>query len=133
MFAWHAMEEIEHKSVAYDVMQKVAKVGYLRRVMALLSVTLGFNLYTFFVALYMLHVDDLSFWQRTSSTLKGLWWLYKPGGLYLSSFKHFVQYFKPGFHPWQTGDMDLYAHWRAAFDDSGDPVAAGEQMYAAIA
>ena len=134
MFAWHAMEEIEHKSVAFDVMDKVAKVGYLRRVMALLSVTLGFNLYTFFVALYMLHTDrELGWWRRTTSTLKGLWWLYKPGGLYLSSFSHYMQYFKPGFHPWEMGEMALYTHWREAFDRSGDPVQAGEQMYAALA
>jgi len=133
MFAWHAMEEIEHKSVAYDVMQKVAKVGYLRRVFALLAVTMGFNFYTFFVALYMLHVDKLGLWARTKTIAKGIWWLYKPGGLYLSAASHYLQYFKPGFHPWMMGEMDLYAHWRQAYDTTGDPIEAGERMYAALA
>jgi uncharacterized protein len=132
MFAWHAMEEIEHKSVAFDVMQKVAKVGYLRRVFALLAVTLGFNLYTFFVTLYMLHLDKLSVWERTTTIAKGIWWLYKPGGLYLSAIKDYVQYFKPGFHPWMMGEMNLYQHWRQAFDTTGDPIEAGERMYAAL-
>lgn len=34
MFAWHAIEEVEHKGVAYDIMQKHAKVGYAQRVLA---------------------------------------------------------------------------------------------------
>ncbi len=29
--------------------------------------------------------------------------------------------------------MALYAHWREAFDSSGDPIEAGERMYAALA
>jgi len=132
VFAWHAMEEIEHKSVAFEVLTKYAKVGYLRRVASLLSVTFGFNLYTFAVAFYMLWRDNLGPWQLTKAVVKGLWWLYKPGGLYLSSFKHYIEYFKPGFHPWQTGEMDLYQTWREAFDRSGDPIQAGERMYATL-
>src|SRR3990167_3512272 len=42
MYAWHAMEEMEHKAVAFDVLQKVAKAGYLRRPFALVMVTFLF-------------------------------------------------------------------------------------------
>ncbi len=45
MYAWHAMEEIEHKAVAFDVMQKIAKVWYPRRVLAMMEVTLGFTIH----------------------------------------------------------------------------------------
>src|SRR5690606_26927805 len=102
MYAWHAMEEIEHKAVAFDVMQKVAKVWYPRRVLAMLEVTLGFTIHALLVTRYMLKVDGFSRWQRLKMWAKGLAWLYAPGGLFLSVTGHYLQYFKPGFHPWKA-------------------------------
>jgi predicted metal-dependent hydrolase len=131
MYAWHAMEEVEHKAVAFDVMQKVAKVGYLRRVVALLLVTLGFNIHALLITRYMLKVDGFSRWQRLKLFTQGLWWLYKPGGLYLSMAGHYFAYFKPGFHPWQTGQMNSYALWLDTFNRTGDPILAGEALHAA--
>ena len=131
MFAWHAMEEVEHKAVAFDVMQKVAKVGYFRRVIALMLVTLGFNIHALLVTRYMLKVDGFSRWQRTKLWAKGLWWLYKPGGLYLSIFGHYIQYYKPGFHPWQSGQMHSYELWLDTLNRTGNPILAGEALHAA--
>jgi uncharacterized protein len=131
MFAWHAMEEIEHKAVAFDVMQQVAKVGYLRRCMALIGVTIGFNLHALFVTGYMLQCDGYSFLQRARLFAGGLWWLFKPGGLYLSTFKHYIAYFKPGFHPWQTGQMRSYGLWLETLNRTGNPILAGEALHAA--
>jgi predicted metal-dependent hydrolase len=131
MFAWHAMEEIEHKAVAFDVMQKIAKVGYFRRIFAMLVVTLGFNIHSLLITRYMLHVDGIRGWRRVKMMAKGMWWLYKPGGLYLSILGHYIQYFKPGFHPWQTGQMRSYRLWLDTFNRTGDPILAGEVLHAA--
>mgnify|MGYP006154654541 CR=1 FL=1 len=131
MYAWHAMEEMEHKAVAFDVMQKVAKVGYFRRVMALVLVTVGFNIHCLHTTNYMLKVDGYTGWQRLKLISKGLWWLFKPGGLYTSMAGHFFQYFKPGFHPWDEGQMDSYRLWLDTFNRTGDPVQAGEVLHAA--
>ncbi|RTL25505.1 MAG: metal-dependent hydrolase [Burkholderiales bacterium] len=131
MYAWHAIEEVEHKSVAFDVMQKVAKVGYARRAMALLSVTLGFNLYALGVAAYMLKADGFSLWQRVKMMSKGVLWLYAPGGLYMPIMGHYLAYFKPGFHPWKSGELKGYQTWMTTFDRTGDPIQAGEMLYAA--
>ncbi|MEK8086583.1 metal-dependent hydrolase [Aquabacterium sp. A3] len=131
LYAWHAMEEVEHKAVAFDVMQKVAKVGYFRRVMALVLVTVGFNIHCLHTTNYMLKVDGFTGWQRLKLISKGLWWLFKPGGLYTSMAGHFFQYFKPGFHPWDEGQMDSYRLWLDTFNRTGDPVQAGEVLHAA--
>ncbi|MFN3617816.1 MAG: metal-dependent hydrolase [Aquabacterium sp.] len=133
MYAWHAMEEVEHKAVAFDVMQKVAKVGYLRRVTALLLVTLGFNIHSLHTANYMLKVDGFSRGQRLKMMAKGMWWLFKPGGLYTSMGAHYLQYFKPGFHPWDEGQMKSYQLWVDTFNRTGDPILAGEVLHAAAA
>jgi len=131
MYAWHAMEEIEHKAVAFDVMSKIAKVGYLRRTFAMLIVTLGFNIHSLLNARYMLQVDGFSRWERVKLMTKGMWWLFKPGGLYMPMLGHYVQYFKPGFHPWQTGQMRSYQLWLDTLNRTGDPILAGEVLHAA--
>jgi predicted metal-dependent hydrolase len=131
MYAWHAMEEIEHKAVAFDVLQKVAKVGYLRRVLAMAIVTIGFNIHALLITRYMLKVDGFSRWQRIKMFAKGLAWIFGPGGLYMPIFGHYIQYYKPGFHPWQGGQMASYAIWLDTFNRTGDPIAAGEVLHAA--
>lgn len=131
LYAWHAMEEIEHKAVAFDVMQKVARVGYLRRAWAMLVVTLSFNLHVLLNTRYMLKVDGFTGWQRLKLWAKGLGWLYGPGGLYMGLARHYLGYFRPGFHPWQTGQMRSYSLWLDTFNRTGDPVLAGEALHAA--
>lgn len=79
----------------------------------------------------MLKVDGFSRWERTKMWATGLWWLYKPGGLFLSIFGHYIQYYKPGFHPWQTGQMHSYQLWLDTLNRTGDPILAGEALHAA--
>lgn len=135
MWAWHAMEEVEHKAVAYDVMQTAAKVGYVRRIFTLLELSWSFPLFTLIITHNMLRRDGFSRWQRTKQIAKGLWWLYKPGGLWMSRsvLKHYVQYFKPGYHPWDTGQMASYQQWVDTLSQTGDPILAGQALHAAAA
>jgi predicted metal-dependent hydrolase len=133
MYTWHAMEEVEHKAVAFDVMQKVAGVGYLRRMAGMIHVSIGFPLHVFLVTRYMLKLDGHRWWKRPAIWARGLWWLYKPGGLFSSVLGHYLAYFKPGFHPWQDGQMASYRVWLEAFQRTGDPVAAGEAVQASAA
>ncbi len=131
MYVWHGVEEIEHKAVAFDVMQKVARVGWLMRVSAMLYVSLLFPLHVFSIMRHMLIVDGFSFGQRARLFLRGFAWLYGPKGLYLPLMGHYFAYYRPGFHPWQEGEMHIYQQWRSTFERTGDPIAASSQLLAA--
>jgi uncharacterized protein len=132
MYAWHAVEEIEHKAVAFDVFQKVAKGGYFTRVLSMLQVSLSFPLHVFVIMSHMFKVDGVK--NRLRVWLRGLWWLYGPGGLYPRLMPHYLVYFKPGFHPWKHGDMSVYRQWVDAYTRShGDAVAASDAVVARLA
>jgi len=56
LWMWHALEEIEHKAVAFDVYQAVSGGGvggYLRRCLAMMWVTVFFALTLGFVRIYL--------------------------------------------------------------------------------
>ena len=131
MYAWHAVEEIEHKAVAFDVLQKVAKGGYWSRVLSMLQVSLTFPLHVFLIMAHMFKVDGLGFRERAGIWLRGLWWLYGWGGLYPRLIPAYLVYFKPGFHPWKHGDMDTYERWVRAYEGSNrDAIAASDEVIA---
>jgi predicted metal-dependent hydrolase len=131
LFAWHAIEEVEHKAVAFDVLTKVAKAGYFRRNVPMFFVTLGFPFTVARVMNHMFKVDGFSFGQRLKLWAKGLWWFYKPGGLFLPTLGYYAAYYKPGFHPWKVKEMPSYGTWLATFERTGDPIAAGNALHAA--
>ncbi len=127
MYAWHAVEEIEHKAVAYDVFKKVARGSYLTRVLSMLQVSLTFPLHVFMIMAHMFRVDGVKnsflLWAR------GLWWLYGWGGLYPRLLPHYLAYFIPGFHPWKHGDMAIYQRWTQRFHETGgDAIAAADAV-----
>lgn len=129
LWSWHSIEEIEHKAVAYDVMQKVAKVGCAMRVLSMFAFTIEFSLSNWYFVNRMLTEDGFGFFQRAKMLLKGAWWLYKPGGLFTSLAGYYFSYLKPGFHPWQHQGMKDYQTWLEAFNRSRDPIEAGEAYY----
>ena len=130
MYAWHSVEEIEHKAVAYDVFQKVAKGGYFTRILAMLHVSLLFPLHVFMIMAHMFKVDGVQ--NKTWTWLKGLWWLYGWNGVYPRLMPHYFAYFLPGFHPWKFGNMDKYKVWLEAYQKSGgNAIAASDAAVAA--
>lgn len=128
MYAWHAIEEVEHKGVAYDVMIDYAKVGYFKRVLALVDASIMFPATIFYIQRKLMIADGFSLPQRLVMMAKGMWWLFKPGGLMAPMVKHYFPYYKPGYHPWQESDQVGYEEWLEAFNRSRDPIKASEEM-----
>lgn len=131
MLAWHAVEEMEHKAVAFDVMQKVAKVGYFKRNLAMCHAMFAFNLHTFLFTWAILKHDGFSKKDRLKMFAGGVGWLYGPKGLYTRLIPGLCSYFKPGFHPWQTKTVHSYPVWLKTFNQTGSALEAGEAMYQA--
>lgn len=129
LYIWHAVEEVEHKAVAYDVMKKVAKISYFTRILSMLFVSIGFPLHVFMIMRHMLKVDG----QNTVKTwAKGLWWLYGPRGLYNKLMWHYFRYYLPGYHPWHDGDMTAFQRWQHHYATTNDPLAAANYSLAEL-
>lgn len=133
MYTWHAMEETEHKAVAFDVMQQVARVGYLRRTYTLIEATLSFNLQVLMFTSAMLKTDGFSRLKRLRMVLAGLWWVYGPRGIFTRHARAYLRYFKPGFHPWDEDLPANYRLWLETFERTRDPLQAGAAVHAAAA
>ncbi len=99
---WHAVEEIEHKHVAFDVLQEIND-AYLLRVAGMLfcAVLLPFVISAAFVSLaaQAKNLDILAFFGDGFAEGKN-------GSIISSFLPAIVEYLKPGFHP---SDHDDYA------------------------
>ncbi len=113
LWRWHALEEAEHKAVAYDVLQLVSPSrGY--RVWALLNNTLGLVVETLDRMSIMLRRDGLM-WNR-KIWADGLRWLFGKGGLLRGMGADYRSYFREGFHPDDVDDRPLITAERTALE-----------------
>ena len=132
LFAWHAIEEMEHKSVAFDVMEKTAKVGYFKRALAMLLAMKNMIRYTYRYTDRMLAADGFTRAQRIALHIRNFLWLHGPRkGIYGSLTGKLFVYFKPGFHPTQEPTIHNYRNWLETWDRTHDPFAACDALCAA--
>ena len=131
LFAWHAIEEMEHRDVAFDVMQQVGNVPEVTRKMALVLTTglmFGFTLYR---ANVMLRYDGFSRIQRLKMNARGLKWLLGKNGKLRKMKPQFQDWFKPDFHPSQHPIIAQYDVWLNTLAETNDPIQAGEAFWQA--
>lgn len=135
LYFWHAAEEIEHKSVAFEIMRDVAKVGYIPRVAMMLYISVLFNALVFPILEHVLRIDGCTRRERARYWTQGLWWLFKPtrGGFFRDLGGHYLAWFRPGFEPWAAGKLEGYDAWLRSYEAHGDALAAGEATYAQMA
>ncbi|MAM89803.1 MAG: metal-dependent hydrolase [unclassified Hahellaceae] len=128
LFAWHAIEEMEHKAVVFDVMQQVAKVGYVKRTTAMAySMLLTVRMMLGFCDV-LLKADGFSWWARKRLLFANLGWMYGPKGIFSTLLPKILVYFKPGFHPTDIPDMRHYARWVETFQQTNDPLRACDAL-----
>lgn len=109
LWRWHAIEEIEHKAVVYDLYQQIGG-GYIKRILGMWLVTQmlgGILVMNFF---HLIIKDRLlfkaTFWSRLFSTCWG-----RPG-LLRKLIIPYLRYYLPGFHPWQQNNLTLLNQWK---------------------
>ena len=131
MFAWHAIEEMEHRDVAFDVMKDVAKTPEWLRQYTLLITTLLMFGFTIYRANVMLKHDGFSPLQRLQMNIRGLPWFFGKKGTLTRMGKQYRDWFKKDFHPSQHPVIAQYDVWVKTLAETGDPIQAGEAFWQA--
>ncbi len=108
LWVWHALEETEHKAVAYDVYQHTGG-GYLVRSSIMVATTI-----IFFAELAWVHAsfarDRGILWKPWK--WRGLTRLWLRKGHVWRTLAAYFSYFKPSFHPDDRDTGKLLADWR---------------------
>ncbi len=116
IWIWHAIEEIEHKAVTYDLFEAVDG-SYPRRLYGYalaLALVVVFSVYG--TGLFI--IDDRKN-MGIKKTAQGLWWMFGFGeksGYLRKAAPELLEYLKPGFHPWKDDNSHLIDKWRPELD-----------------
>ncbi len=106
LWLWHAIEELDHKAVAFDVYQ-AAGGSYAQRVATMVFVTIGLiGGISVYQAQLMAHDGQH---KNVRVWAKGLWKYWGPKGYFTKLIPSYLRYFRRDFHPWDTDDTSLMA------------------------
>jgi len=109
LWLWHAVEESEHKGVAFDVYQE--QVGnYWLRVHAMAITTGIFVINQARFQTRLMYEDGELF--KPVQWLKGMHRLWGRKGWFRTLVPAYLDYYRPGFHPWQSDTRALLEKWK---------------------
>jgi len=114
MLIWHAVEEIEHKAVAFDVYRLKVNNEFMRkRVMVIAMISL-FTRIAYFQ--YRMLRND-----RHMPSLKEWWGAVKffwgKKGILRANMRGMRMFFRTGFHPWDIDQHHLIDGWQERYPD----------------
>lgn len=109
LWVWHAIEETEHKAVAFEVFQGVGGT-YAERAFYLAFSSAMLGIVTTAFTGHMMLNDRENFSLKDSA--KGLWRMWGKNGTFSSLIPTWLDYFRPDFHPWQHDNSDLIARFK---------------------
>lgn len=125
LWLWHAIEETEHKAVAFDLYKDIDP-GYVMRIRAFLSGSLGLLMFSSAYTWRFLKEDGVH--RHPLALARGGWRLARFLGAVVPDY---LDYLRPGFHPWDDDNSALIARYKqevlaaiAPQYRKGDPLAA---------
>jgi predicted metal-dependent hydrolase len=127
LWLWHAIEETEHKAVAFDVYRAIGG-KYAMRVLVMLAVTRRFILNSTRFQLMLLRADG----QLTNLRSMGryLWRFWGPRGYFTKLLPAYLSYYRPDFHPWQQDNRSAVARLKAQVEARAKRVFEGSRTRA---
>jgi uncharacterized protein len=115
LWRWHAAEENEHKTVAYDV-YAAAGGRYGMRIWTMIGATVIFWAKVIEQQARMMNASGIAF-SIEEWTALGRYLFVEPGGM-LPLFRLYFEYFRPDFHPSHIDSSELLDRWRAEYESS---------------
>ena len=117
IWRWHAVEEIEHKGVAYDTYLHATRDWprfrrWKVKALVMLMITERFIRHRSRDALDFMAQDGITGWKARARTA---WYLFGKPGVLRRIFPAWLAYFLPGFHPWNRDDRALIDRYRDEF------------------
>ena len=113
LWVWHAIEEIEHRAVAFDVYQAIYKDDRTRRAV-MRNVTTGFASLTFYSATRLFMQD----WRKSvPKVIQNVHGIYMISKMLISLIPEYLSYFKADFHPSEIDYSKIVEYWKERLAD----------------
>jgi hypothetical protein len=117
LWQWHAVEEMEHKAVAFDVFAEATKDWPRHRarrmrnsVMRVVTLVFVSNITRF--AARLLAADGMNPW---TAQARVLWFMFAGPGPFRRAWRHYRDWYRADFHPSDHDDRRLLDRWRPEF------------------
>jgi predicted metal-dependent hydrolase len=99
LLTWHALEETEHKGVAFDVYQATKGSPVFLRIAMLVATTLFMLRLCVYTTVLLVKDGSIRKW---STWKTGVQFVFGPRqGFLVRPWRDWLMFFKPGFHPWK--------------------------------
>ena len=119
LWRWHALEETEHKAVAFDVYETVMGRGlkaYALRAGSMVLTTVGFLALVLYYQQQLLKADTQN--RRSRGLGKFVNFMFRAPALLPRLALPWLAYFRPGFHPWDHDNRHLLEQMDALVADT---------------